>query len=557
MWARTRGFACLFALLVAVATVVWPASPAVAATTQAAPPAFDLPAGTLLLALPALGQVNAIRPDGSTQVLARGLSGPSAVAVLADGTIVVAESGADRISALGGAYGVQPQPIAEVPAPNGLVAASDGSVYVTAAGQVGRLEVTARRYQTLASGFASPLGPALDGTRLYVPDPGTGRIATLDTTTGAELGDAAVLAAPGGAAAAPGAPLFVAQTQGPGVARVDAGGVVSSFATVPGALQLAFDPPAPGADDWILVVVTQTGLTRLSSDGRVVGDRLSLAGIGGVAAVPELAAHESAEPVSVGDPAGSSSAPAWLWALVGVGLLVAGGLAWWLARRGRGREREDDGFMPPPSGTPATAPASGGCDRYADDVDRLEQLVRDVTSQLDDVQAHRRRSSESASGARDRAMRALEVRTSVRTQRLAARPRPPQARLSWSQLSFRTSEGRAVVDAFRRRQVDAVQLKARLAELGEASVIDQIAGEGRHALRTDPEIPWPEERQATRDAIAARDELRHHQREVDEAGARVAQLAARRAELTDDLDRARRLLDDCRRANATAGRADS
>lgn len=204
--------------------------------------------------------------------------------------------------------------------------------------------------------------------------------------------------------------------------------------------------------------------------------------------------------------------------------------------------------MPPTPPNHATDPASGGCDAYAEEVDRLLLVLRDVTSQLDDAQALRRRSSDSASRARDRAMRALEVRTSVRDQRLAVRPRKPEDRLSWAQLPFRTDEGRNAVEAFRRGQIDAAQLEARLAQLGEASVIERIVEEGQHELRTDPAIPWPEERQATRDAIEARDDLRRHQRAVDEAGAQVQQLAARRAALADELDRARRLLDECRKA---------
>ena len=46
------------------------------------------------------------------------------------------------------------------------------------------IDLATRQYQVLVGGFTAPIGPALKGTTLYVPDLATGAIATIDTTTG-------------------------------------------------------------------------------------------------------------------------------------------------------------------------------------------------------------------------------------------------------------------------------------------------------------------------------------------------------------------------------------
>ncbi len=145
-------------------------------------------------------------------------------------------------------------------------------------------------------------------------------------------------------------------------------------------------------------------------------------------------------------------------------------------------------------------------------------------------------------------MRALEVRTSIRAARLEAQPLPDTERLSWAQLSFSTNEGREAFESYRRREIDGAQLKTRFSELGETTAISQISEAGRRQMRSDPTVPWPEERDAVRDAIAAREELRAHVTEADEAQAESDQLGAQLQDLTEELDEARRRLDDCRQA---------
>ena len=73
-----------------------------------------------MVALPELGRVNALK-DGETYNLAVNLATPSAVAVLSDSSVLVAEQAAGRVSGFGGRFGPVPVPIAEVPSPTGLV----------------------------------------------------------------------------------------------------------------------------------------------------------------------------------------------------------------------------------------------------------------------------------------------------------------------------------------------------------------------------------------------------------------------------------------------------
>ena len=151
---------------------------------------------------------------------------PTGVVVLADGTVLVAERGADRVTGFGGRLGPEPVPVVSVPCPTGLAVAANGSVFVTAStpagGEVGRIDVATRQYSALATGFGSPAGPAVRGDVLYVPDLQTGDVRSIDIATGAELVAAASgLRGPAGATSAPGLPLFVTEAAGNAIVRVD------------------------------------------------------------------------------------------------------------------------------------------------------------------------------------------------------------------------------------------------------------------------------------------------------------------------------------------------
>lgn len=569
MWARSarRSAAAVGLTLAVVALLVGVAvlaggGPARSAAAQTGSAGATPPAGSVVVVLRTLGQVNAVLPSGEVQVLARELADPAAVVVLDDRTVLVAEAGADRISGFGGRLGPIPEPIVALAGPTGLALGSGGTVFATTATEVGRVDVATRQYETLAAGFVSATGPAVRSGVVYVPDFATGEVARVDVASGSNLGPVATgLRSPVGVATAAGLPLFISEAQGNAVVRVDAsGGAPSEFAAVQGPLQLAIDPPAPGSGAWTLVVATIEGIVRLDSDGRVE-DRTSLPLTVGVAAVPtpEQVAGSTGE--SRGSPVttvlkdeedgGSASPLLVIGGLVVIGAVVAVVATVLLARRARKREQELDGVLAPPEPPAGFAPGglgavSTGCTEEEMEVDRLQNELRLVSARLADEKARARESTESASLARDRAMRALEVRASVQTARRRGYYTGDGEPLTWAQLSFATDAGRTAFEAFRRRELTPAQLKERFTELGEHIALTQITEEGRRQMRRDPNIPWPEERQAVRDAIAARDELRAHERDAETARADALQLGQRERELTEELAAARVRLDDCR-----------
>jgi hypothetical protein len=511
-----------------------------------------------VVALPALGQVNAL-VGKNQRILAKDLATPSAVAVLSDSSVLVAEQGANRVSGFGGRFGASPVVVADVPSPTGLAVGAGDTVYVTGSDQVGRIDLGARLYTPLAGGLVVPIGPASSGNVLWVPDLGASRLVSIDSTAGTEVGSVPIPAPGGAATAGSGQPVFVTDTQDGQVLRIDPGGTPSLFATVPGALQLALSPPGPVADgSWNLIVTTRDGYTQLSSTGTVV-DRFSLPGIAGAVATPgalAAAADPGTSTVLKDEPHSSSSSLVIIVVLVGLLALAAVGVTVWFARRAGRREREDDALMPSPPDAAGLATLSGGCAEEQMEVERLQELVRHVTAQLHEARTRRRRSAELASDARDRAMRALEVRASIRTARLQAAPPPETEKLSWAQLSFSTDEGREAFESFRSRDIGGAQLRSRLAELGETTAITQISEEGRRRMRSDPTIPWPEERDAVRDAIAAREELRAHVGEAEEAQAESDQLGARQRDLNEELRAAVERYEHCRQARADADATD-
>jgi hypothetical protein len=202
--------------------------------------------------------------------------------------------------------------------------------------------------------------------------------------------------------------------------------------------------------------------------------------------------------------------------------------------------------------SPSRAPGAPDCSEVEREVERCRELRRHVRAQLDDTQARARRAAESASDARDRVMRALEVRATMRSAREHAPPVPPAERLGVAELAFSTADGRRALEQFRRREIDAATLKRHLMDLGELTAIAQISDAGRRELRADRSIPWIEERTAARDALAARDELRAHEDEVRVLASEASDLAARDAQLAQELESAERRLAECRGGPAPA-----
>jgi hypothetical protein len=238
----------------------------------------------------------------------------------------------------------------------------------------------------------------------------------------------------------------------------------------------------------------------------------------------------------------------WIIGVVLVVALVAVVAALLLARRAGRRAREVEGLLTPPDEERADLALLGSCAAEEREVDRLENAARQVSLQVEQRRRQMRDEMEHASRARDRAMKALEARTSLRAARLAGEHTSTREPLTWAQLSFTTDEGRGVFERFRRGEMPPVELRRELSQLGEHRVIAQIIAEGDRRRRSDPAIPWPEEQQAVRDAIAARDDLRGHERAATAAHREAQHLSERADEIARELALARQRLDECRRA---------
>lgn len=190
------------------------------------------------------GRVFRIAPDGVLTQVAEGLDMPSAIAVLPDGGLVVANTGAHTIvridpatgavTILAGAAGERgyedgPAASARFDAPVGVAAASDGTVYV-ADTYNDRIRVIAAdgSVTTLAGGngeFDTPCGVAVaaDGACL-VADTAHARVVLLgpDGST-TELGASGTFGEPTGIAVASGGSVLVADAHNSSVWSIDSG----------------------------------------------------------------------------------------------------------------------------------------------------------------------------------------------------------------------------------------------------------------------------------------------------------------------------------------------
>jgi len=128
------------------------------------------PDGSIVVALPGVGEVVKIDVDGSANVLADDFSGPNGIHITMDGTVWVTELPAGRIQTIapGAGFGEPFLPAGEAPAANGVYVDEDrGIVFYTnySAGEVWRVDVDGA---TDPQQVASVDGAALDGLTMDV-----------------------------------------------------------------------------------------------------------------------------------------------------------------------------------------------------------------------------------------------------------------------------------------------------------------------------------------------------------------------------------------------------
>jgi sugar lactone lactonase YvrE len=138
-----------------------------------------------LLATTSEGRIARYDPDRvECEILADGLSEPSGVAAMADGSVVVAESSAGRVSSVG-ADGSRRALIEGMVRPMGVAATAEGHLYVTdeEAGEVVELAPDGRR-SVLASGLTHPQGLVVTGHGLIVVDVGSKELVLVSRVDG-------------------------------------------------------------------------------------------------------------------------------------------------------------------------------------------------------------------------------------------------------------------------------------------------------------------------------------------------------------------------------------
>jgi len=299
--ARPSRLAAACAAMVAVAIMVVAslsfttvgAQPQPTSTTP--PPAPPVVAGVTLVAEFAAGRVSAVDASGRPTVIATGLKNPNGVAALADGSVLIAESGANRVVGIGGRFGPALKEIVkDIEFPYGLTVGLDGTVYVTLLlkGELGRLDLTAGKYTKISDGLKGPGDLTVRSGQLFVTESlgenGAGRDVIMIDKDGTKSVVAKDFDQPIGIAAGAGRTLFVSDLKAGKIVKIDDAGVKSDFVTrLDAPVQLAIEPyTLKDEPTFTLVVSTKTALVKYDQDGKRVGNPTTLDQPTGVAGVP-------------------------------------------------------------------------------------------------------------------------------------------------------------------------------------------------------------------------------------------------------------------------------
>ncbi len=152
------------------------------------PSAVSANTRVLLVSSESAGRVYRIdRQTGAVLLEVRDLNRPRGVVELSDGSLLVAESGAGKITLISGSKGETRRELATgLATPSGMVN-SIGGVYITEAdsGSILRLDPVSGRRTVLTQGLKNPQGITLTSTgRLAVLEVGAGQISIVDPVNG-------------------------------------------------------------------------------------------------------------------------------------------------------------------------------------------------------------------------------------------------------------------------------------------------------------------------------------------------------------------------------------
>ena len=546
--------------VVALVTAVMALLAITAPTSVGAQAAPTVEPGEVVVTRQAEGTVEAVAADGSVRTLVTGLSQPRAVQVLQDGSLVIAESGADRIVGIGGRFGPDLAPIADYPFPNGLYQALDGSF---SEGKVSRLELGTAVITDLATGLQTPGGLVVRNGTAYVAELNAQRVVSIDQA-GRVVPIAEGFSSPLGVAVGRGAVLYVSDFGTGEIIRIE-NGERSVLASLPEPRNLASDPVVPRADEpFRLVASTEAGVVEVDPDTGEIGATVAAPGAVGVAVVrqdPTVATSSTATTAEVGtpglpqaEPSTSSSSsdgeptgsPSAVIVLAVVILITIGGFLAVQLRRANAAdeddvvERDDESLHD----------AFGPCVTQELEAERAQAALDAVILQ---VEALRRRVEQGTADAEAAANRLAEARAgrerllAERTAAVAAgdadddEPHP----IHQAELHLTSPEGRAALAEYRLGGIGPVELARRWEQAGETEAITQVREAGERARQVDPTVPGPDERAATA-------ELADAEADVDQARHDLSRLADRERTCREQLAAAAAALEACRAEHAGA-----
>lgn len=524
--------------------------------------------GEVVGAVQDTGEIVAIDEDGAVRTLVGGLNQPRAVQVLEDGSLVVAEAGANRIVGIGGRYGDSPTPIADYPFPAGLHQALDGSIYVTAftEGKVSVVNLTSGVVTDLAVGLQTPGGLIVRNGAAYVAELNGQRVVSVDQA-GRVTPTAGGFTAPLGVAGGRGAALYVADFGANEVVRVE-NGERAVVASVPGPRGIASDPVVPRGDEpYRLVVSTETGVSSIDPDTGEVVELASVPGVVGVTVVRGDPADAVSTTTVVGaggtgDTSGGSSggggeqageptgSPAAVVVLAVVILVTIGGFLYVQMRRAHAVDDDEDEERPERLDQGTLHEAFGPCVTQELEAERAQAALDAVLLQVEGLRRRVEEGELEATAARQRLAEARAAREHALAEREAA---VASGAVDASEVHpihdaeqlLTTEEGRAALAAYRSGKLGPVELANRWAEVGEEAAIARVRDAGDRARQIDPTVPGPDERQAQADVEEAETDAEHARQDL-------TRLAAREQECRTELAAALEALTACRDAHATS-----
>jgi len=548
-------------------------------TSSAGAPLQNKPGpGDIVLTQLRDGMVSVITTGNVSKPVVDGLTTPTGIATLEDGSVLVAEQKANRVSGIGGRFPDRLTKLVDVVDPYALGSSPEGAVYLTQLtdGKVVQLDLASTELSPVADGLSRPTAVVGRDRDVYVAEAGAGKVTKIDQN-GKKSDFATDLGTPNGLAFGPDGSLYVSDFVGNRILKVDSTGKATEFAKVDGPKQIAIDPVKPKVGDSFQVVAAVTaGIIQYRPDGSIearveFGEHSAVA----VAAVPggpppnpapvmpegttptvpptTLSVSNQLTPTPVSQPEATSGSggPALIVLALALVLIAAVGAAGYRYSQSARRTEELAGFTDLHDAAATMTQAMGPCAAEEVELAEAEDTMRQVVGQRHGAEARLADANDRMRGAEQREKASRAKAEDLRKQRKGTHAdepdqetagESPPPKLSLAELGLTTEAGRAALQAFGRGELDAVELRQRWEELGEHTAVGAVQGQSEKIART---TPWPEEREATLAADQAQLELEQAERDGRDAKADIERLTRREQQLAARIETARTAVDEC------------